>query len=138
VQGGDLGLWVQPRVIVVLEGVIADVHETVTGGRFRKQVTRSFHWLQVPIKRIVYLKDQWPDASIECVTFIDQSAADEASRFFEDAHIPIDTVSYRPLDQWVQEILWQPDIQTVYDSDMDRIMRSGQRGYMVQRGEDFH
>ena len=137
-QGGDLDLWLQPRVVVVLEGVIADVHETVTGKRFRKKVTRSFHWLPTPLKRIVYLKDQWPDTSIECVTFLDQEAADEAAQFFAAVHLPIDTVSYRPLDQWVQEILWQPDIQTIYDSDMSRIMRYGQRGYIVQRGEDFH
>ena len=135
-QGGDLDLWTQPRLVVVLEGVLADVHST-THGRLRKTVTRSYHWLPTPIKRLTYLKNQWPDTSIEVITFLDQGAADEAAVFFETAHIPVTSVSYRPLDAWVQEILWQPDIQTIYDSEIDRIMRYGQRGFVVQKGADF-
>lgn len=135
-QQGDLQLWAQPRLVVVLEGVLADVH-TTTHGRLRKSTVRSYHWLPTPIKRVTYLKTQWPDTSIEVITFLGQDVADEAGEFFESAHFPASAVSYRPFDQWVQEILWQPDIQTIYDSDIDRIMRYGQRGFIVQRGADF-
>jgi len=135
-EQGDLTAWVQPRLVLVLEGVLADVTETTTG-RFRKVRTRSFNWLPTPIKRVAYLKHRWPNTVIEVVTFLDQQAADEAADFFDTANIPISQVSYHPLDRWVREILWQSDLQTIYDSDIDRIMRYGQRGFVVQKGKDF-
>ena len=139
VQNGDLSLWDQPRLIIVLEGVLATVTERMQKRRFRKDavLARNFHWMQLPIKRVVYLKSQWPDTSVEVITFIDQAAADEAAHFFDQAHVPVSAVSYRPFDRWVEEIKWQPDINTIFDSDTERVQRYGQRGYLVLRGEDF-
>jgi hypothetical protein len=136
-ERGDLATWVQPRVVFVLEGTLADYTEETTG-RWRKTTIRTFHWLPTPIKRLAYLAQNWPDTSIEVITFLDQSAAEEAARFFGDTNIPVSFTWHRPFDKWVNEIVWQSDIHTIYDSDMDRLMRYGQRGYAVVKGEDFH
>lgn len=137
-QGGDLEQSSQLRMIVVLEGVMADVTETRSGGRLRtKTVTRSYDWHQLPIKRLSYLRNNWPGSSIEVITFVSQEVADEAADFFERTGIAVSSVSYRPFKQWVMEILWQQDIAVIYDSDPERISQYGQKGYQVERGQDI-
>lgn len=137
-QGGDLEQFTQPRMIVVLEGVMADITETRTGRRLRtKTVNRSFNWHQLPIKRLSYLRNNWSDASIEVITFLSQEVAEEAADFFSRTGIDVSSVSYRPFNQWINEILWQQDIAVIYDSDQDRVNRYGQLGYLVNRGQDI-
>ena len=139
-EQGDLATWTQPRLVIVLEGVLAHIRADVSGGfpHFRgKKVVLSYHWLPTPIKRVRYLKDRYPDTRIDIITFVSQEAADEAASFFDTAEIPVSSVTYRPFDRWVDEIKWQPDIQTIYDSDVGRVTLYGQRGYIVRKGEDF-
>jgi hypothetical protein len=136
VEQGDLATWTQPRIVLILEGVLAHVRADISG-RFRRKIVLSYQWLPTPIKRLRYLKDNYPDVSIEVVTFVNQEAADYAAEFFDTAGIPVSSVTYRPFNRWVEEIKWQPDIQTIYDSDVPRSMCYGQRGYVVQKGEDF-
>lgn len=138
-QQGDLQLWIVPRWIVVLEGVLAKVTPVVKKSRLRGSRITGYHtqWYDIPLKRVVYLKEKWPDASLEIVTFIGQDFLDNTLEFLDDAQIPYDRAYYNSLDGFCAVMRFQNDLQRIYDSDVDRLDRFGQYGVAVVPGFDF-
>lgn len=140
-QDGDLELWTRPRYVVVLEGVLCAARPIEQKGRFRKSATRitGYHinWHEVPLKRLVYLKEQWPDTAQDIVTFISQEFLDDAIEFLDAARIQYDNVGYQSFNRFCATLRFQPDIKGIYDSDQGRLNQYGQLGVAVQRGFDF-
>jgi hypothetical protein len=138
-QQGDLQLWTVPRWIVVLEGVLCNVVPITKKRKLREPAIVGYHinWHDTPLKRMVYLKEQWPENSLEIVTFI-PDFIDTALEFLDAAQIPYDKASYSRFDQFCSVMRFQPDLQKVYDSDVARLDRYGQYGVAVNRGMDFH
>lgn len=136
---GDLELWNVPRWIVVLEGVLCSVTPIEKKKRLRGSRISGYHinWHDVPLKRLVYLKEHWPDTAMEIVTFISQDFLDQALDFLEQAQIPYDKASYMGFAQFCSLMRFQADLQKVYDSEPARLQRYGQYGVAVQRGFDF-
>jgi hypothetical protein len=137
-QQGDLQLWTQPRWVVVLEGVLCNVIPIEKKSRLRGTRISGYHinWHDVPLKRMVYLKERWPENSLEVVTFIDD-VLDTMVEFLDEAQIPYDKASYSRFDQFCSLMRFQTDLQAVYDSDVARLNRYGQYGVAVNRGMDF-
>ena len=138
-QDGDLELWDRPRYIVVIEGVLCRVDPVVKHRRFREPVTTGYNvqWYDVPIKRLMYLKDRWPDTGQDLVTFISQEFADQAASFLDEINHPYDTIGYRKFSEFKAMLLYQRDVQAVYDVDPARLDQYGQLGHAVVAGEDF-
>lgn len=139
-QNGDLSEYDQPTVVFVLEGVLCDVTEVEeTTGRIRKHrsVSYDLDWYELPLKRIVVLKNAYPDVSIEVVTFTSEAVAERAANHLERIRIPVNGVSYESFKDWTFSLRFRPEIQTIYDSDLERIHFFGQRGYAVSKGTDF-
>jgi hypothetical protein len=136
-EHGDLAVSVQPRWIVVLEGVLALVTQSSSRKLFRRDTTWHIQWHEVPLKRMIVMKERWPDNALEIVTFTDESVLDSASLYLDEIHVPYDMLSYRRLDSFCESLRFRPDVRAVYDSDYDRLMRFGQLGIAVLRGEDF-
>jgi hypothetical protein len=137
-QQGDLEQWTVPRWIVVIEGVLCNVIPIEKKKRFRDPQISGYHinWHDVPLKRMVYLKSKWPEASLEVVTFI-PDVLDTMVEFMDEAQIPYDKASYSRFDQFCSMMRFQNDLQKVYDSDIARLDRYGQYGVAVNRGMDF-
>lgn len=138
-EKGDLALWTRPRYVVVIEGVLCRVEPVVKSRRFRSDVTTGFNvqWYDVPLKRLLYMKDRWPDNAQDLVTFISQEFCDQAADFLDEAQIQYDAIRYREFHQFTSTLRYQPDIQTVYDSDPARLDHFGQLGHGVVPGEDI-
>lgn len=138
---GDLELWTVPRWVVVLEGVLCTVTPIFKSSRFgskRGSRITGYHinWHDVPLKRMVYLKERWPENSLEIVTFI-PDLIDTACEFLDEAQIPYDKASYSRFEQFCSLMRFQSDLQKVYDSEVARLDRYGQYGVAVNRGMDF-
>jgi len=135
-EHGDLSTYALPRMVVVLEGVLVDIEETTTG-RIRKETTRSYHWLETPLKRLVYLRRTYPDTSIDIVTFISSEVATHAADFLDRHDIPITSSEYHTFSEWAWSLRLHPEIVAIYDSDPERLHKYGQLGVAVVRGGDF-
>lgn len=139
-QNGDLELWNRPRYVVVIEGVLCSVEPIVQPRRWRRGdevVGHSAFWYDVPLKRLMYMKDRWPDTAQDLVTFVSEPFATQCGAFLESIGLQHDSLRYVRLDEFVTTLRFQRDTQSVYDSDPARLDRYGQLGHAVVPGEDI-
>lgn len=138
-ENGDLAVSVRPHIVVVLEGVLADLTPVEQTRRLRRSkiVAYNFHWHDVPLKRISHMKRYWPDTAIDVVTFVSQDVCDEAAEFFDRTLITVDTVEYHLFSTYVSILPYQQEVTMVVDTSSDRLDRYGQLGKAVVRGQDF-
>lgn len=132
-ERGDLSASAPPRITVVLEGVLADITVTETG-RWKKRVDTTVEWRELPLKSIQQLKSRFPEVSIDVVTFLGQDVLERAADFFGRAGIMVNSIYTEDFDQWTWSLRFRHDIVTIYDSDMDRLMKYGQKGVSVVKG----
>jgi hypothetical protein len=138
-QDGDLELWTRPRYVVVIEGVLCRADPVTRPRRLRRAEVTGYNiqWYDVPIKRLLYMKDRWPNTAQDLITFISQEFCDQAATFLDDAGLQHDEISYRSFVSFVTTLKFKPDIQSVYDSDPARLDQYGQLGHAVVPGEDI-
>jgi hypothetical protein len=139
-QHGDLAVSTIPRMVVILEGVLASVSpiERTTFLRRRTKVTGyNIQWYDVPLKRCVYLKDRFPESALDLVTFVSPDLRDDAANFLDEVGIPFNSLTYSSFEGWVWALRFRPDIRAIYDSDPFRLHYYGQLGTAVLRGLDF-
>jgi hypothetical protein len=138
-QRGDLELWTRPRYVVVVEGVLCRVDPVVTERRFRGSKVTGYNasWYDVPLKRMLYMKDRWPDTAQDLVTFVSQDFADQAAEFLDEVGLQYDEIRYRSFSEFATLLRYQRDVQRVYDSDPTRLDQYGQLGHAVVPGEDI-
>lgn len=134
-ENGDLTLVSRPTIVVVLEGVLANV-ESVTAGRLRKTTSFDVTWLPTPLKRLATMLRRF-DVDCDVVTFTSQSVCDDAADFFNDIGLHLSSVRYLPFERWVRTLPYVADVQQVLDSDQDRLSQYGQLGRSVVMGDDF-
>jgi hypothetical protein len=138
-EKGDLGLWSRPRIVVVIEGVLARVTPITRSRRFRSDEVTGYNaiWHDVPTKRLLYMKDRWPNVGQDLVTFISQDFCDQAAQYLDDIGFQFDEIQFRSLSDFTATLRYRQDIHSVYDSDPARLDRYGQLGHAVVPGEDF-
>ena len=140
VERGDLSSWAIPRLVAVIEGVLVDVEEVTEKGRFgRTKVTgTNWTWLDVPLKALVQMKRRFPDTAIDLVTFLGDDSAERAASFLNKYGLDdFNEVYAAQFDEWCWSLQFRPEIVQVYDSDMERLQRFGQRGYAVVKVAAF-
>lgn len=138
-QHGDLATWTRPRYVVVIEGVLCLALPIEERRRLRKPkvVGWNVQWYDVPLKRLCYLKQRWPNTAADLVTFQSPEFCDQAADYLDIAGVPYDTIRHIPFSLFVSTIRYQQDLQSIYDSHMDRLDQYGQLGHSVMPGEDF-
>lgn len=126
-------------MVVILEGVLVDVDEVVTKGRFGRTKVSGFNWswLDIPLKNMVSIKRRFPETSMDVVTFMSEEAADNAANFFGRYGIGVNDVYYAKFEEWCWALSFRPEIVVVYDSDPERLHHYGQRGYSVVKGQPW-
>ena len=136
-EKGDLSSWAVPRMVAVLEGVLADVEWQTEKGRFsrEKRIGLQVGWLDLPLKNLVSIKRRHPDAAVDVVTFMGDEVAEFAAEFFNRYGIDdFNEVYAAEFKEWCWALSFRPEIVQVFDSDMERLHQYGQRGYAVQKG----
>ncbi len=138
-ENGDLAVSVRPHIVVVLEGVLADLTPVEQHRRLRadKLIGYNFHWHDVPLKRIAYMKRHWPDTAVDVVTFVSQDVCDEAAEFFDRSMITVDTCEYHTFSSYVSVLPYQQEVTMVVDTSAERLDQYGQLGRATVRGADF-
>src|SRR5262245_19564795 len=111
-QGGDLEVWTRPRYVVVLEGVLCNASPIVQVRRIlgTKVTGYNLNWHEVPLKRLIYMKEHWPNTAQDIVTFISHDIADEAAEFLMEVGVPADSVSYKFFGKFIATLPYQTDI----------------------------
>ena len=127
--------------MLVLEGVLCEV-VPVRGSKgwlWQRECITGYHfsWHEIPLKRTVYLRDQYPDVGLDIITFVHQDVADQAAEYLDAARVPYDSVAYRKFEDFCWQVSFQPDLKAVYDCDGARLDQYGQLGRSVIRGHDF-
>lgn len=136
-QNGDLAVIQPVRWIIVLEGVLALVVQEHTKRWLRHSMTYHIMWHEVPLKRIVVLKERFPATHLEIVSFLDQGVIDQAAAYLDNIDVPYDSVSYWDIGEFTEMLRFNTDIRAIYDSDPENLFRFGQLGVAVVRGNDF-
>ncbi len=132
-KNGDLDTYAETSVVVVLEGVLADL---TYSGRVRKKLrpAEQWNWHQLALRRMV----QWHRNNIvvDVVTFVSDFAADEAGEFLVDYGYDFGAIEFRQFDLFCDALIVRRPT-AVYDSDPLRLNRYGQFGVGTTKGQDF-
>lgn len=139
-QNGDLSEWRRKYIVIVIEGVLCSrVERHGEKRRLRKASVLSVHvqWHELPLKRVVVIKHNYPDMGVDLVTFVSQDFADEAAEYLDALNIPYDSIKYTPWETFATALRFQTDVQAVYDVDPQRLSRFGQLGVQTIPGGDF-
>jgi len=133
VKDGDLDTYAETSVIVVLEGVLA---ELTYSGRLRKRLkpAAEWNWEQLALRRMV----QWHrnNINVDVITFVSDFAADSAAEFLLKYGYDFGSTEYRDFDLFCDALVVRRPTG-VYDSEPQRLNRYGQFGVQVMYGLDF-
>ena len=136
-QNGDLALIQPVRWVVVLEGVLALIVQEHTKRWLKSSTTYHILWHEVPLKRLIVLKERYPENHLEIVSFLSEDVVEQAAKYLDDIGVPYDSVSYHPIETFIDSLRFRQDIKAIYDSDPENLYRFGQLGVSVVRGNDF-
>jgi len=143
-QNGDLSTWTAPRIVVVLEGVLAQIPEPQNHrtGILRKvdhvewPPAESWGWSTHAIK-VLNHKAMTTNIQIDVVTFVAPEVGDMAAEWLLKYDIRNATCEYFDFTQFCTSLQWNQDIHNVIDSVPDRLDRYGIRAYETQWGGAF-
>jgi hypothetical protein len=139
-EHGDLGTWVDHGVLVVLEGVLAQIPPPETEGWFRKRLiwTTPDHWgWSRHAMKVINDKAYRLSLPMEVITFTDPWVAEEATEWLDKYSVAVAGCQHYVFDYFCESLTWRPNVQAIVDSDPNRIHRYGQRGYQTVWGGEF-
>jgi hypothetical protein len=140
VQGGDLGTWDQPRILLVLEDTLAKV----TGSMERKGVRKvwvpndpdSWEWGFTSLKTIQ--RYSYNSVPVEVITYISAEVAELAAVWFNKYDVEVASVEYVDLKAFQRSLIWRHNsVQRVIDSNPERLLHYGQRGHQIMFDSEF-
>jgi hypothetical protein len=141
VQFGDLAESDRESLILVLEGVLANVTTVTehTSGFLRRRTTTSYHinWYEVPLKRLIVTKERYPHYEINIVTFQGQPVADQAAEYLNSISLAYDEIRAWHYNKFCGTLPFIRQLRAVYDSDPERLQGYGQYGVAVVAGHDW-
>ena len=134
-QGGDLGTWEQPSLIVVLEGVLCSPSWK---GRLTHRLVEPEQWgWSVTSLRAIH-RYTYGSVPVEVVTFLGTEVADHAAAWMSRYDIEVAGVEAMDLDHFARSLAWRHNqVDRVIDSEADRLARFGQKGYQTVHGGEF-
>lgn len=130
-EKGDLGTWVQNRVIVVIEAVLCT--PKYERKLLRKHLTDpdQWNWSLVAIKSIVDRMNRL-NSPVDLITYLGDDFRDTAADWLERYDVPVSSIASVDFGAFTESLKWRPEVMYVFDDDPDRIAHYGQKGYLVQ------
>lgn len=143
-EKGDLATWVDTRIVVVLEGIIAQipppkVHRGGILNRVKELEWPSaddWGWNKQAIK-IINDKAYRLNLSVDVVTFTSPEIGDMAADWLDKYEVRVASCEYSNFDMFCESLSWRPNVHHVVDSVPDRLDRYGIRAYETQFGGLF-
>lgn len=143
-EKGDLGTWVDNSVIVVLEGVLAQIPapEVHKSGILHRTTETSWApaetwgWSMMAIK-VVNDKAHRLSLPIDVVTFLSEDVAEMAAEWFNRYAVAVSSCEYLDFTMFCEALKWRPNIHSVIDTDPDRLHRYGVKGVQTLWGRQF-
>ena len=142
-ERGDLATWVDNRIVIVLEGVLAQipppvVQKSILGKKKSEEWVDAdgWGWSKRAIK-VINDKAYRFNTSIDIVTFLSQEVADSAADWLDKYEVRIASCDYSDFDMFCESLSWRPNVHHVVDSVPDRLDRYGIRAYETQWGGFF-
>jgi hypothetical protein len=139
-QGGDLGTWDQPRILLVLEDCLA----RPKFNQERKLVRREnvladpdeWEWAITTVKAI--MRYAYNSVPVEVITFIGQDVADLAAQWLNRYDVEVASVEYYNFGRFCRSLSWRRNgIQEVIDTNPERLLRYGQLGRAILWDTEF-
>lgn len=143
-EKGDLAVWMDDRIVVVLEGVLAvlpepEVQRSGLLGRTKTTTwppPNTWQWSPYAIKQIND-KAYRLNLSIDVVTFTSPEVADMAADWLAVYDVRVSGVEYVAFDLFCQSLSWRPSVHHVIDTNPDRLAHYGIRAYETHWGGVF-
>ena len=139
-QFGDLAEYDRETLILVLEGMLANVVKIEhVSGFIRKHATTTYHinWYEVPLKRMIVMKERFPQYEISIVTFMGTDVADQAADYLNTFSIPYDGIKAWDYEIFCSWVRFAHHLRAVYDTDQQRLEGYGQYGVGSLAGHDW-
>lgn len=143
-EKGDLAAWIDSRIVIVLEGTLAQIPspEITRVGRFsRGKVVEwptpdRWGWSRMALK-IINDKAYRLNVPVDVVTFLDPVVADMAADWLAKYEVRVSSCEYSDFELFCDSLAWRPSVHHVIDSDSDRLSHYGIRAYETQWGGEF-
>jgi hypothetical protein len=140
VQGGDLGTWDKPRILLVLEGCLAQVtFEKERQGLRRVDVPtdpETWVWGLTTLKTI--MRYAYNSVPVEVITFISPDVCELAAEWLNRYDIEVSDTAYFRFDHFTRSLLWRRNnIQEIIDTDQERVLHYGQLGRLIRFDSEF-
>lgn len=139
-QYGDLAESRRESLVIVLEGVLCHITEVAsTKRRFRRDTDRVWHfqWHEVPLKRMISIRERYPAYELGIVTFLGDSVCETAADYLNSIEVGYDSIETWDLESFAMSVRFRPNLRAVYDSDLERLDHYSQVGVAVMRGADW-
>lgn len=143
-EKGDIASWIDNRIVVVLEGIIAqvpppEVRRSGILGRTKELEWASadhWGWSKQAIK-VINDKAYRLSVPIDVVTFLSPEVGDMAADWLDKYEVRVASCEYSDFDMFCESLSWRPNVNHVIDSVPDRLNRYGIRAYETQFGGLF-
>jgi hypothetical protein len=143
-QNGDLSTWVDTRVVVVLEGIIAQIPDPElhrTGITRQKKTIEwapadKWGWSKQAIK-VINDKAYRLNTPIDVVTFLSPEVGDSAADWLDKYEVRISSCEYSDFEMFCESLSWRPNVHHVVDSEPSRLDHYGIRAYETGFGGLF-
>lgn len=143
-EKGDLAAWIDSRIVVVLEGTLAQIPppQTYRSGLLgrTKQVDwptpDQWGWSRQALK-IINDKAYRMNVPVDVVTFLSPDVADMAADWLAKYEVRISSCEYSDFDLFCDSLSWRPSVHHVIDSDAGRLSKYGVRAYETHWGGTF-
>jgi hypothetical protein len=143
-ENGDLATWVDNRIVVVLEGILAQIppaetHRSGILGRHKEVEwvpADNWGWSKHAIK-LINDRAYRMNTPVDVVTFIAPEVGDMAADWLDKYEVRITGCEYSDFDMFCESLSWRPNVHHVIDSVPKRLDRYGIRAYETQWGGHF-
>lgn len=143
-ERGDIATWIDNRIIVVLEGILAQippptVHKSGLFNRTSEVEWASadrWVWSKHAIK-VINDRAYRMNVPIDVVTFVDPEVGDLAADWLDKYEVRVSSCEYSDFDMFCESLSWRPNVHHVVDSEPDRLDRYGIRAFETPWGGNF-
>lgn len=135
---GDISNRVEPRLMVVFEGLIGTHPEAKHRARYEmhKRIgnwTRAMRTFQInePCARIIWDTVWRRSYSVDVVTFLDEDAVDALADLLDAWGLPVGHVTYSEKAMLARSLNYRPDVVGVFHPNPADVFAFGSKGFLV-------
>lgn len=134
-QGNDLGSGVEPRLVLVFEGLIGILPNKKAELAYGMNM-RLHRWgkavdqfvLHTKMGHQIYNVTYNKGYNLEALTFLGEPMADKIMEWIDEENLPIGRVRHNTPDGLARELAYMPDVAAIYHPFQDMTFKLGGKG----------